>query len=60
LKGKKRALMIANNQKVAPSKRAEKAEIAEWFTIWLQSPEIFENWIEIRKNSKDFQTTFGE
>ncbi len=60
LKGKKRALMIANNQKVAPAKRAEKAEIAEWFTLWLQSPEIFENWIEMRKNSRDFQATFGE
>jgi hypothetical protein len=59
LKGKKRALMIANNQKVDAQKRAEKAEIAEWFTIWLQSPEIFENWIELRKNSKDFQTRFS-
>lgn len=59
LKGKSRAQMIARNQKVAPEKRAEKAEIAEWFTIWLQSPEIFENWITLRQNSKDFLERFG-
>lgn len=58
IKGKQRATMIANNKKVDEKKRAEKAEIAEWFQIWLQSPEIFENWIELRKNSKDFRDKF--
>ena len=60
IKGKQRALMISNNPRVEEIKRAEKAEIAEWFTIWLQSPEIFENWIQLRMNSKDFQARFGE
>lgn len=60
LKGKRRAQMIAGNQKVAPDKRDEKAEIAEWFTIWLQSPEIFENWIALRLKSADFAARFGE
>ncbi len=58
LKGKNRARMISRNEKVAPQKRAEKAEIAEWFTIWLQSPEIFENWIALRQSSKDFLERF--
>ncbi len=58
LKGKSRALMIAKNPKVDQMKRDEKAEIAEWFTIWLQSPEIFENWIELRRGSKDFKEKF--
>lgn len=60
IKGKQRAQMIANNKKVEAKKRAEKAEIAEWFTIWLQSPEIFENWIGLRTTSKDFRDKFGE
>lgn len=59
LKGKNRAYMIAKNKKVEPQKRLEKAEIAEWFTIWLQSPEIFENWILLRQNSEDFRKKFG-
>ncbi len=41
LKGKNRALMISKNKKVEEKKRAEKVEIAGWFTLWLQSPEIF-------------------
>jgi hypothetical protein len=58
IKGKQRAQMIGGNEKVEAKKREEKAEIAEWFTIWLQSPEIFENWIQLRMNSKDFQEKF--
>ena len=60
LKGKNRALMIAGNEKVDETKRAEKQEIAEWFTLWMQSPEIFESWIELRRNSKDFIEKFGK
>ena len=60
LKGKSRASMISKNGKVAPDKQAEKAEIAEWFTIWLQSPEVFEHWVVLRKNSPDFIERFGE
>lgn len=57
-KGKQRAQMISKNEKVEPQNRAEKAEIAEWFTLWLQSPEIFENWVTLRQNSKDFKENF--
>lgn len=60
LKGKQRAQMIAGNEKVEEKKRAEKQEIAEWFTLWLQSPEVFENWIELRRNSRDFIERFGK
>ena len=59
-KGKQRAQMIAGNEKVESKKRAEKAEIAEWFSIWLQNPEIFENWVALRQNSKDFREKFRE
>jgi hypothetical protein len=52
--------MIGKNPKVDEMKRAEKAEIAEWFTIWLQSPEVFDNWIVLRQYSKDFKEKFGE
>lgn len=60
LKGKRRAQMIAGNGKVEEIKRAEKQEIAEWFTLWLQSPEIFDNWIALRRSSKDFIEKFGK
>ena len=58
LKGKQRAQMIAGNPKIDKQKRLEKAEIAEWFTLWMQSPEVFENWIQLRQNSPDFKEKF--
>ncbi|MCY7344974.1 MAG: hypothetical protein LH614_02045 [Pyrinomonadaceae bacterium] len=60
LKGKNRAQMISKNARVAPEKRAAKQEIAEWFTIWLQNPEVFENWVILRKTSPDFIKRFGD
>src|SRR5919199_1288508 len=60
LRGKKRALMIAANKSVDPRKRAEKEEIAHWFTVWLQTPDIFDDWLALRRGSKDFRKRFGE
>lgn len=60
LKGKQRAQMIARNQSVNERKRAEKAEMAEWFTVWLNQPEIFEDWLALRLASKEFRTLFLE
>lgn len=60
LKGKQRAQMISRNAKVAERKREEKAEMAEWFTVWLNQPEIFEDWLALRRRSKDFRERFGE
>jgi hypothetical protein len=58
IKGKNRATMIAKNPKVEQKKRLEKAEIADWFKLYLQSPEIFESWVRVRQNSKDFKEKF--
>ena len=60
LKGKQRAQMIARNPNVNERKRAEKAEMAEWFTVWLNQPEIFEDWLALRLASNDFRARFPE
>ena len=57
--GRRRAEMIARNPKVEPHKRAEKREISQWFQIWLETPDAFFEWIELRKQSADFQKEFG-
>jgi hypothetical protein len=59
LKGKSRTLEISADPRLAEGARLENAEIAEWLTIWLQSPEIFENWVTLRQNSADFIKKFG-
>ena len=58
LKGKQRAQMISRNEAVDPRKRAEKEEIAGWFSIWLQTPEIFDDWVELRRRSAEFRERF--
>ena len=60
LKGKRRAQMIARNASVGERKRAEKAEIAEWFTVWVNQPELFADWLDLRRSSRDFRARFAE
>ena len=60
LKGKQRAQMIARNSSVNERKRAEKEEIAEWFTVWLRQPDIFEDWLQLRRRAKDFRARFED
>ena len=33
-------------------------EVLEWLTIWLQTPEIFTQWLELRLKSPDFRKKF--
>jgi hypothetical protein len=45
---------------VEPHKREEKVEIANWFRIWLETPDAFFDWLDVRKQSPDFRTRFPE
>lgn len=56
--GRRRAEMISRNHKVDARKRAEKEEIAHWFGIWLETPDAFFDWLEVRKQSAEFQRSF--
>jgi hypothetical protein len=56
--GRRRAEMIARNHKVSPAKRAEKEEVARWFGVWLEQPDAFFDWLEMRKLSPEFQNHF--
>ncbi len=58
LKGRMRAEGLAASSKVHPLKRREKAEIARWFAVWLQTPDIFFDWLELRKRSDEFRSVF--
>jgi len=57
-KGKLRASSLAANPRVNPQKRAEKAEIATWFRIWLETPDLFLDWLDLRKVSEEFRRLF--
>jgi hypothetical protein len=39
--------------------RVEQAEIAEWLAVWLQTPKLFTEWLELRRRSQDFRAKFS-
>jgi len=53
--GRRRAELISRNKRVNPQKRLQKQEIANWFKIWLETPDIFPDWLEMRKKADEFQ-----
>jgi len=46
---KDRARFVARNPKTSLEKRAQKDEMAQWMLVWLENPEVFPAWVEIRK-----------
>lgn len=39
--------------------RLEQTEIAEWLAVWLQTPKLFTEWLELRRRSPDFRVRFS-
>ncbi len=46
---KDRARFSARNAKTTPEKKAQKDEMVQWMLVWLENPEVFPVWVEIRK-----------
>ena len=46
---KDRARFLAARPKTSPEKKAQKEEMAQWMLVWLENPEVFPAWVEIRK-----------
>ena len=42
------------NQRV----RGEQGEITEWLAVWIRTPTLFAEWLELRKRSSDFRQRF--
>jgi hypothetical protein len=53
-----RERVIESKKKLTGS--PEETEIAEWLTIWLQTPDAFDTWVSLRQRSADFRTKFGD
>ena len=46
---KDRARFAARSAKTSAEKKARKEEMAAWMLVWLENPEVFPPWVEIRK-----------
>ena len=55
---RQRAEGSGKNRKLNETVRGEQSEIAEWLKVWLQTPTLFENWLELRRRSEEFRRKF--
>jgi hypothetical protein len=58
-RAKRNAASLALSSGLTGMGRAEQEEIAQWFTIWLQTPDLFAQWLELRKASPGFKVLVG-
>jgi len=42
---KQNAIELSQLSQLSAARRREQAEIAQWFTIWLQTPDLFPEWV---------------
>src|SRR5262245_49080033 len=47
------AVELSQLSQLRIAQRREQAEIAQWFGVWLQTPDLFTQWLEIRKASAE-------
>jgi hypothetical protein len=54
-----REKVVNAKQNLLESRTKTNIELANWLTIWLQTPEMFETWTTLRMKSEDFQANFS-
>lgn len=57
---KERQISVSENPGVEGERRIRAREIADWLILWLQSPELFEGWVALRRRSGDYTSKFGK
>jgi hypothetical protein len=48
------------SQKLSELRRIELGEINQWATVWLQTPGLFPQWLELRKASAVYRSLFND
>jgi hypothetical protein len=49
---------LRGNENLSQRVRGEQIEILEWLSVWIRTPKLFEEWLELRQRSTDFQQRF--
>jgi hypothetical protein len=53
------AQLLAKDPASDSIRRAEQLEISQWIKVWIQTPNLFADWLALRKNSPEFLKRFG-
>jgi hypothetical protein len=59
VEAKKQAQENAEDAALPDRRRLESHEIAQWIHVWLETPDIFENWLALRQASAEFKRIFA-
>jgi len=54
------SLLQARSKILDGSAREQRKEISEWLTVWLQAPELFSDWLDLRQRSPEYKKKFPE
>jgi hypothetical protein len=57
---RKDLLLKARSKIIDDRQKAQLKEVSHWLTVWLQSPELFSDWLDLRRRSPEFRKRFGE
>lgn len=57
---RKDSLLQARSKILDSSVRERLKEISEWLIVWLQSPELFSDWLDLRRRSPEYKKKFPE
>jgi hypothetical protein len=57
---RKDSLLRARSKILHNASKEQLKEISHWLTVWLQSPELFSDWLDLRRRSPDFRKKFRE
>lgn len=59
LEARQRAQASAKHRGLHETDRAEQLEVDEWLKVWLQTPTLFHDWLELRRRSEEFRRRFA-
>lgn len=52
-------LLLRARSKILEAREQEEAkEVLHWLTVWLQAPELFSDWLDLRRRSHEFRKKF--
>ena len=57
---RKDSLLRARSKILDAGQREQAKEISRWQTVWLQAPELFSDWLDLRRRSPEFRRKFPE
>ena len=58
MEAREAAQTLSKDKAVDDLTRREQKEIGQWIGIWLQTPDLFDQWLELRKRSREFKEMF--